>query len=53
MNGKEIIIVDKNEKCIAYGYSYKDESCVWSIYEEDIKNVVTKEQMEKIMYKVK
>ena len=50
MNGKEIIKIDKQENCICYGYTYKDEARIWSIYNEDIKSILTKEQFSSLEY---
>lgn len=55
VNGKEIIYIDDGEffeKSVVYGYKYKDECRVWSIYQEDIKTIVTKEQFERMEYKI-
>lgn len=50
VNGKEIIKIDKQENSICYGYRYKDEARIWSIYNEDIKSVLTKEQFSSLEY---
>ena len=45
-------MIDKNEICVGYGFQDKDEARIWSIYEKDIKSVMTKEQFKSMEYRL-